>query len=110
VRSEMIPAAQTKTRDVPYLDVSATSDEDATTLYLSVVNRHESETIEVPIVIAGGSVEFLRGWEVNGPDVRAENTFEHPNLVRTRPIKADLARGTYAFPAHSHTVLELKLS
>ncbi|MHB0876276.1 MAG: alpha-N-arabinofuranosidase [Anaerolineae bacterium] len=107
---DTIPASLTGTREVPYLDVVASRDEAGTRLYLSVVNRHESDAIEVPIAIEGAGITGWQAWEVNGPDVRATNTFEQPNLVMARPTSAPTDLATYVFPAHSHTVIEVALN
>ena len=109
VECDMIKPQTRDMRPMPYLDVAASLSEDRKMLYLSVVNRHESEAIETPVIIEGARAEGLRGWEVNGPEVHARNSFEQPNLVAAQPVEANLGRGRYTFPAHSHTVLEVGL-
>ena len=50
------------------------------------------------------------GWEVNGPDVGATNSFEHPARVDVRERRAT-ARSDgldYVCPAHSITLLRLR--
>lgn len=104
-----LTVAQTGTRPVPILDLSASVSEDGARLYLSVVNRHESEAIESPLVVSGATVEWQRGWQVNAAGVHERNSFEQPNLVRTRELHPDPTARAYTFPAHSHTVLEASL-
>ncbi len=106
---DAIPADRTGSRAAPYLDVAASLSEDGRTLYLSVVNRHESDAIEAPLVIAGAAGRWQRGWVVNGPDVHARNTFAEPDLVACRSAALPGPEGAYTFPAHSHTVLEAVL-
>jgi len=97
--------------DVPYLDSSASYDNGA--LVLNVVNRHPSEAIEGDIEIEdkqfSGSVE---AWEINGPDIKAENDFGSTKVQATQkqPARAEGNRLRYAFPAHSYTMLKVKLS
>lgn len=95
-------------RDVPYLDVSATYKQDGTVI-LSVVNRHRDQAIATEILSQEG---VFRGpfevYEVNGPDVKAQNDFGK-EAVRTEQkpaVAADGARFTYTFPAHSLTMLK----
>ena len=49
----------------------------------------------------------MTAWEVNGPDVGATNSFEHPRRVdvRERKLEAQGAGLALALPAHSITVL-----
>ncbi len=105
----MLPSAQTGSRSVPYLDAAASLSEDGRRLCLSVVNRHESEAIETPVLIAGATERWQRGWVVNGPNVHAANSFAQPDLVTAVPAPLPGAGGVCTFPAHSHTVLEAVL-
>jgi alpha-N-arabinofuranosidase len=95
--------------DVPYLDTSAALDNG--TLILNVTNRHPSQAIAAEINLAdkqfSGAVTVM---EVNGPDIKAENDF---NNTRVKTVqKSAAAQGkslTYSFPAHSFTMLQVKL-
>jgi len=103
--------------DVPYLDTSAafdnTSDNtrDNGTLILNVTNRHPSQAITADVILAdkqfSGAVTVR---EVNGPDIKAENDF---TTTRVKTVqKSVTAQGktlTYNFPAHSFTMLQVKL-
>ncbi len=95
------------------LDAVATCDAGGRQLTLAVVNRDHDRghaaTIELVGVAATGGV---LASEVNGPDVRATNSFEHPRLVDVRELRLDLAgpRFEYEFPAHSVTVLRMPLA
>lgn len=109
VEGEMIPETQTGSRSVPYLDVAASLSGDGRSLYLSVVNRHQSEDIEAPVTVSGATEKWQRAWVVNGPDVHAANTFEQPDLVTAAPAALPGTGGGCVFPAHSHTVLEAVL-
>jgi alpha-N-arabinofuranosidase len=99
--------------DVPYLDVSSTADDVKTTLSLAVVNRHKSDPIKTAINIENAQVNAnAEVFEINGASVDAENSFAQPNNVRIDKKDPVSVRGTfnYTFPAHSITVLKLKIA
>ena len=96
---------------IPYLDVSATMNEQATELSLAVINRHKEESIEAEISLAGFHPEQTATvYEINGPSVDAKNSFAEPDIVcvieKEFPEAAD--GFGYEFPAHSITLLKLK--
>jgi alpha-N-arabinofuranosidase len=97
--------------DVPYLDSSASYDNGG--LVLNVVNRNPQQAVEADIEIEdkafAGEVE---AWEVNGPDIKAENDFDSTKVkaVRGPAARADRNRLHYAFPAHSYTMLKARLA
>lgn len=107
VRSDSFPGDPA----TPYIDISATTNDDGKALVLSVVNRHPAADIPVDIVIEGFSPQTRCDlFEVNGPSLDSTNTFDHPNEVtlkqRTLPGVSSKCRQT--FPAHSLSVLVLK--
>src|SRR5207244_1701391 len=96
--------------DVPHLDASAAWDNG--TLIVNVVNRHRDQAVEADIELEdkqfGGAVEIS---EVNAPDIKAENSFD-ASVVKTsqRTARADKNSLRYSFPAHSYTMLKMKLA
>ncbi len=96
--------------DVPYLDTSAALDNG--TLVVNVTNRHQTQDIVADVDIAdkqlSGAVAIS---EVNGPDIKAENDF---NMTRVKTVQRSVSaqgkRLTYTFPAHSFTMLKVKLA
>jgi alpha-N-arabinofuranosidase len=95
---------------VPYLDASAAYDND--TLVLNVVNRHREQSIEAEIESQdrqfAGAVEIT---EVNGPDIKAENDFGTTKVAAlSRSMQAKGHAFHYSFPAHSYTMLKVKLT
>jgi alpha-N-arabinofuranosidase len=96
--------------DVPYLDTSAALDNGI--LVLNVTNRHPSQAVTADVNLVdkqfSGAVTVM---EVNGPDIKSENDF---NITRVKAIqKSAAAQGkslTYSFPAHSFTMLQVKLA
>jgi alpha-N-arabinofuranosidase len=95
------------------LDAVATSDEAGRELAIGVVNRDRDRghTATIDLGSAGATGE-LRAFEVNGPDVDATNSFEHPERVGVREHRRAVTghRFDYAFPAHSVTVLRVALA
>ncbi|GAB4337007.1 MAG: alpha-N-arabinofuranosidase [Candidatus Abyssubacteria bacterium] len=95
---------------VPHLDVSATTDESGSRLSLAVINRHKDDAIKTEIQLIGFEPEGTATvFEINGPGVDAENTFEKPNAVKTTEKSFSKVSSTfkYTFPAHSVTLLKL---
>jgi alpha-N-arabinofuranosidase len=98
----------TKTRkDVPYLDVSTAYKEGE--VVINVVNRHLTESIDAEVICQEG--EFSGSFvvfEVNGPDIKAENTFgsEPVKSVEKPSFRASGARFRYRFPPHSFTMIK----
>ncbi|MGH9728920.1 MAG: alpha-L-arabinofuranosidase C-terminal domain-containing protein, partial [Candidatus Acidiferrales bacterium] len=106
VRSDTFPGAP----DVPYLDVSATTDNTGGKLTLAVVNRHPTEAISTDILIEGfnpqASGDF---YEINGPSLDATNTFASPHQVTSQRKSFSGAGRTFrqSFAAHSVSVVTL---
>jgi|GEM_PF-1766734 len=97
--------------EVPYLDVSATADESGSALSLAVVNRNRDEAIETTIHLGGFQPKKKATvYELNGPTVDAENSFEKPDVVK--PEQKEFAGAAeefqYNFPPHSLTLMLLK--
>jgi alpha-N-arabinofuranosidase len=99
----------TRYDDVPYLDASAALDNG--TLVVNVVNRHKDQAIEAELQAEdkqfSGPVAVS---EVNGPDIKAENDFGKTTVKTTeRSASASGNKIRYTFPAHSYTMLKVKL-
>lgn len=97
---------------VPYLDCTATCDENQQQLTLAVINRHGKQDIDCKISLQGGSP---RGegqlHELNGPRENAGNDFEDPEVVlpTARSFIIDGAEFRHCYPAHSVTLIELPI-
>jgi alpha-L-arabinofuranosidase len=95
---------------IRYLDSSATLNEYRNTLFLAVINLHDSETItaEVSIERWESKSEGKVFW-LDADHYMAENTFEKPRnvAIKERVLEGAKARMNYDFPAHSVTILEL---
>jgi alpha-N-arabinofuranosidase len=89
---------------VPYLDVSAAYDNG--TLVLNVVNRNRDQAIEVEIQSQKGNFSgSFEVAEVNGPDIKAENTFVNQSPDNPKSISATES-AAHQFPAHSYTMIK----
>ena len=94
--------------DVPYLDISATTDDKGQKLTLAVVNRHPTDDITANIVMEGIKTASTGDlYEVNGPSLDATNTFDSPHNVgvKKRSLSGVGPNFKQTYPAHSLTVL-----
>ena len=94
------------------LDVSATLNETEKSLTVFVVNR--SQTVALDTTICLGSACFagkVQAHVVNGPDIKAENSFKEPNQVGSSMAEfaAERSKLTYTFEPHSVTALVCSL-
>lgn len=90
------------------LDVTATLDAKKKKLAVFVVNRSQDKSLETKLSLTTGQFAGkLTSYTINGPDIKALNTFERPNAVRTRKAN-HTAKGknyTHIFEPHSVTAL-----
>jgi alpha-N-arabinofuranosidase len=97
---------------VPYLDVSAVHGQDGA-LVLNVTNRHREQAIDAMVELEdkhfSGDFDV---YEVNGPDIKAENNFNTTTVKTTRqkPVAANGTSLKYSFPAHSFTTLKGRIA
>ncbi len=100
-------------KGVRTLDVTATLDEQKKRLVIYAVNRSRSQDLEAEIsLVAGSYQDTATAYVVNGPDIKAENTFDSPDMVHIEDRKLT-ARGkvlTYTFEPHSVTALVCNIS
>jgi alpha-L-arabinofuranosidase len=95
------------------LDAVATCDDTGREVTIGVVNRDRDRshaaTIDLGAATATGELHVS---EVNGPDVGATNSFEHPNRVGVREHRRPVTghRFEVEFPAHSVSVLRVHLA
>jgi alpha-L-arabinofuranosidase len=97
-----------------YLDVSSSYNSKTRELSVNVLNRSKDRDLATRITNQEGKlVPDAMVWELNHPDLKATHTFGDDNKVRptTRQIRLSLGEDgfTYVFPAHSLTILRLKL-
>jgi alpha-N-arabinofuranosidase len=97
-----------------YLDVSATYNPKERAFYVNVLNRSKDKDLSARIENQEGQIETEVGvWEMNNADLKATHTFGDDQKVRpvTRNVSAKIQNNafSYTFPAHSLTILRLRL-
>jgi hypothetical protein len=108
VESE-IEGAPLLTGSLPALEVVASTDEASERLTLLAINKETTATITATVVISGFTpAATAQVWTLNGEDISSFNDTGHPtDVVTTESAIADAAVSfTYAFPAHSVTLIE----
>jgi alpha-N-arabinofuranosidase len=97
-------------KNVPYLDVTAAYK--GNQIIMNVVNRHLTEAIQAEVISQTGKFNGpFSVYEINGPDIKTENTFgSEPVQTRKKPdIDVRGNRFTHTFPPHSYTMIKGKL-
>lgn len=102
---------------LPYLDVSVTHQPATRTLFINVLNRSRDRDLQTRVEHQAGRLRpEVRVWEMNHPDLKATHSFGRDNIVRpsvrTTRVSLDAAASAfvYTFPAHSLTILEVKVA
>jgi alpha-N-arabinofuranosidase len=101
-------------QQIPYLDVSATYSAKDHTLFVNVLNRSKSQDIAARIENQEGALGNTGAvWQMNYPDLKATHTFGDDKKVVpvTREFKPAVDKNgfAYTFPAHSLTILRLRV-
>jgi alpha-N-arabinofuranosidase len=99
---------------VQYLDVSATYDERGKAVFVNVLNQSKDKDLSTRIECQEGSLaKDVAVWQMNHSDLKATHTFGADKKVvpAINTLSAQLERNgfSYTFPAHSLTILKLKL-
>jgi alpha-L-arabinofuranosidase len=84
------------------------------TVYVNMLNRSKDKDLATRIDNQEGAFQSEVGaWEMNHPDLKAMHTFgdDKKALSTTRSFKARVENNgfNYTFPAHSLTILRLRL-
>ena len=101
-------------QQLPYLDVSTTYNSKDGSLYINVLNRSKSRDISARIenqerkLSKSGEI-----WQMDYPDLKATHTFGDDKKVvpTTRELAAKVENNmlSFTFPAHSLTILHLRV-
>jgi alpha-N-arabinofuranosidase len=84
-RAPMVPAGQFG--ELPALDVSASHDPTTGGMGVFVVNRSQTQALSTRIVWQNDRPAELTGvYRVTGDDLKARNSFEHPDAVTAREV------------------------
>lgn len=97
---------------VPALDVSATRDDEAGTVWLSIVNRDKDASHDLEVRLRGAQPTG-RGMrcELSAPSPLSMNTVAEPDAVRPVWSEIDLAGSpTVSLPPCSYTILEVPVA
>jgi alpha-N-arabinofuranosidase len=100
--------------ELPYLDVSTTYNPRDSALFVNVLNRSKSLDIATRVESQEGALaKNVEVWQMNHADLKATHGFGDDKKVvpLTKQLTAQIERNglTYTFPAHSLTILKLKL-
>jgi len=100
--------------ELKYLDVSASFNAKDKSLYVNVLNRSKDKDLTTRVENQEGQLDNGGTiWEMNNADLKATNTFNADQKVRpaTRSLAMKVENNgfTYTFPAHSLTILKLKV-
>ncbi|MEM5776262.1 MAG: alpha-L-arabinofuranosidase C-terminal domain-containing protein, partial [Anaerolineaceae bacterium] len=99
-------------QDVPYVEISATRNDDGSKLVVSILNRHPSLRTYVNIDLKDfPKMQLSEGWLLTHPDPLAANSVEQPENVKSRQIGLPDKRGSrfrLDLPPLSVSILSLK--
>ncbi len=101
--------------NVPALDVTASTNEAGTELYVKAVNTSAEQSIRTTVEVgnAGGEVDRTAiVTTVAAPTLETANTFSEPNRIAARESHVSIGGPTftYDFPEHSVTVIRLGIA
>lgn len=97
-----------------YLDVSTTFNAKTNEVFVNVVNRSKDKDMTTAITTQDRIPESAVGvWQMNYPDLKAVHTYGDDKKVRPAASTANVAVNgstfSYTFPAHSLTILKVKV-
>jgi alpha-N-arabinofuranosidase len=94
---------------VPFVDLSATITEDRKTVYLHVVNRHETESMELKMSLKGFKPKKGSAQQVAGESPNDQNTFDNPNKVKIEKASVKVEKGECVVELNPHSVTIVKM-
>ena len=108
------PGYEQNHQQLPYLDVSTTYNPKDRSVYVNVLNRSKAQSIGARIQNQEGTLTpGVAVWQMDYPDLKATHTFgdDKKVLPKTSSMTATLEKNSfvYTFPAHSLTILHLRL-
>lgn len=110
IRADGLRADFARDDQVPYLDVVATLDAGNARASLFVLNRDLESERELVLTWRNPTPSrVLTAQTLTGVDLKATNTFEHPNLVVPQSLETPAAGSTMTFklPPRSYSVIHL---
>jgi alpha-N-arabinofuranosidase len=96
---------------VPYLDVSSSYSPETRELLINVVNRHQEKAIESGILNQKGLLDNeAKVYTVNSAALTDENSADEQKVkISEKRISVPGNSFSYVFPAHSFTMIKLKI-
>lgn len=99
---------------IPYLDVATSKSTDGDTLYISVVNRHDTTDITSTVAIDNGGTISSSGtaWVLDSDNYLDRNSWtDQTDVVAASSAVSGVGSSfSYTFPAHSYTIIEIDVS
>jgi len=102
-----------KYRGIPYLDVTAVYAKASGTVYINVINRHQSKAIPADIITATGDFSGkAEASTINSDDLKAPFSYDKRSQYApvTEPVKLSGNKGQYTFPPHSFTQIKVSIN
>jgi len=99
-------------RGIPYLDVTAVYARSKGTVYINVINRHQSKAIATDITDASGDFsDRAQATVINSDDLKAPFSFDKRSQYApvTAPVKLSGNKLQYVFPPHSFVQIEVAI-
>ena len=73
-----------------------------------VVNRSKDELLETEVSLQNGAaIEDVKVRVINGPDIKAQNSFDVPNEVGTRGKALSVSGSSFVYTFEPHFVTAL---
>jgi alpha-N-arabinofuranosidase len=95
--------------EVPAIDVAASYDAASRQVSLFLVNRHQGEAADVEVQLSDARIEKIVNQEtMGGGDVKAANTWTHPDRVRPTRGKAVVEDGKLRCPIPAPGLMVLR--
>jgi alpha-N-arabinofuranosidase len=99
---------------IPYLDVSSTYNAQDHMVYVNVLNRSKDKDLATQVECQEGNLgSSVEVWQMHNTDLKAEHTFGDDKkvapTVKTMQAQVDRNGFLYTFPAHSLTILKMKV-
>jgi len=94
---------------VPIIDLSATITEDRKTVYLHIVNRHETESSEMEVSFRMFKAKKASHKYVAGKTVEDRNTLDNPENVKLEKANVEVKNGKLLLDLPAHSVNLIKI-
>ncbi len=99
-------------KGIPYLDVATVYNEKTKEMIITVVNRHLDKSIKTKIISQSGNLDNIATvYEINSPKITDENSVKEQKVtIKESNISVTGNNIQYIFPAHSFTMIKVKMN